>query len=149
MRSSPSRRTSTRLACREPRHRKDTYFDRNRIGGCRAGLRVQSFTAAGLVSQQQKEQSQYTLDHVLRQLGRAHLLICDELGYVTISRGGVEPLFRVFVGRPGMGSSESTLGAGGREIRHWMIRPFTCADRQGLQFTVDQHRSRRQLTAGA
>jgi DNA replication protein DnaC len=27
---------------------------------------------------------------------RAHLLICDELGYVTLSRGGVELLFLIF-----------------------------------------------------
>jgi len=32
----------------------------------------------------------------LGQLERAHLLICDELGYVSLSRGGVELLFRVF-----------------------------------------------------
>ena len=39
---------------------------------------------------------QYTLDRFLGQLERAHLLICDELGYVCLSRGGVELLFRVF-----------------------------------------------------
>ena len=42
------------------------------------------------------------IGHLLRfltQLDRAHLLICDELGYVTMSRGGVELLFRVFADR--------------------------------------------------
>ena len=39
---------------------------------------------------------QYTLDRFLGQLERAQLLICDELGYVSMSRGGVELLFRVF-----------------------------------------------------
>ena len=39
-----------------------------------------------------------------RQLDRAHLLICDELGYVTMSRGGVELLFRVFADRYERGS---------------------------------------------
>src|SRR5512135_594783 len=63
---------------------------------CRAGLRVRFFTAAELVSRLEKEQKQYTLDRFLGQLDRAHLLICDELGYVTLSRGGVELLFRVF-----------------------------------------------------
>ena len=33
---------------------------------------------------------------ILGQLERAQLLICDELGYVSLSRGGVELLFRVF-----------------------------------------------------
>jgi DNA replication protein DnaC len=63
---------------------------------CRAGLRVRFFTAADLVSELEKAQKLYALDRFLGQLERAHLLICDELGYVTLSRGGVELLFRVF-----------------------------------------------------
>jgi DNA replication protein DnaC len=74
------------------------------LAACRAGLRVRFFTAAALVSQLEKEQKQYTLDRFLRQLDRAHLLICDELGYVTMSRGGVELLFRVFADRYERGS---------------------------------------------
>jgi DNA replication protein DnaC len=66
---------------------------------CRAGLRVRFFTAAELVSQLEKAQKQYTLDRFLGQLERAQLLICDELGYVSLSRGGVELLFRVFSDR--------------------------------------------------
>jgi DNA replication protein DnaC len=71
---------------------------------CRAGLRVRFFTAAELVSRLEKEQKQYTPDHFLGQLDRAHLLIRDELGYVTLSRGGVELLFRVFADRYERGS---------------------------------------------
>src|SRR5271165_2403950 len=63
---------------------------------CRSGLRVLFFTAAELVSKLEAAQKQYTLDRFLGQLERAQLLICDELGYVTFSRGGVELLFRVF-----------------------------------------------------
>ena len=63
---------------------------------CRAGLRVRFFTAAELVSQLEKAQKQYTLDRFLGQLERPQLLICDELGYVSLSKGGVELLFRVF-----------------------------------------------------
>ncbi len=66
------------------------------LAACRAGPRVRFFTAAELVSQLEKEQKQYTLDRFLGQLERADLLICDELGYVTLNRGGVELLFRVF-----------------------------------------------------
>ncbi len=62
------------------------------------------FTAAGLVSRLEKEQKQYTLDRFLKQLDRSHLLICDELGYVTMSRGEVELLFRVFADRYERGS---------------------------------------------
>jgi len=74
------------------------------LAACRAGLRVRFFTAAALVSRLEKEQKQYTLDRFLAQLDRAHLLICDELGYVTMSRGGVELLFRVFADRYERGS---------------------------------------------
>lgn len=74
------------------------------LAACRAGLRVRFFTAAGLVSRLEQEQKQYTLDRFLKQLDRAHLLICDELGYVTMSRGGVELLFRVFADRYERGS---------------------------------------------
>ena len=74
------------------------------LAACRAGLRVRFFTAAELVSRLEKEQKQYTLDRFLTQLDRAHLLICDELGYVSMSRGGVELLFRVFADRYERGS---------------------------------------------
>jgi DNA replication protein DnaC len=74
------------------------------LAACRAGLRVRFFTAAELVSKLEKEQKQYTLDRFLGQLERVHLLICDELGYVTISRGGVELLFRLFADRYERGS---------------------------------------------
>src|SRR5882757_8484266 len=74
------------------------------LAACRSGLRVRFFTAAELVNRPEKEQKQYTLDRFLTQLDRAHLLICDELGYVTMSRGGVELLFRVFADRYECGS---------------------------------------------
>jgi DNA replication protein DnaC len=74
------------------------------LAACRSGLRVRFFTAAELVNRLEKEQKQYTLDRFLTQLDRAHLLICDELGYVTMSRGGVELLFRVFADRYERGS---------------------------------------------
>jgi DNA replication protein DnaC len=66
---------------------------------CRAGYRVRFFTAAELVSKLEQAQKQYTLDRFLGQLDRAELLICDELGYVSFSRAGVELLFRVFTDR--------------------------------------------------
>jgi len=66
------------------------------LAACRQGLRVCFFTAADLVDQLEKAQKQYTLDKFLGQLERAQLLICDELGFVSYSRGGVELLFRVF-----------------------------------------------------
>jgi DNA replication protein DnaC len=64
-----------------------------------AQLSKTSFTAAALVSHLEQAQKQYTLERFLKQLDRADLLICDELGYVSFSRAGVELLFRVFTDR--------------------------------------------------
>jgi DNA replication protein DnaC len=66
---------------------------------CRQGYRVAFFTAAKLIGQLEKAQKQYTLDRFLTQLDKTDLLICDELGYVSFSRNGVELLFRVFTDR--------------------------------------------------
>src|SRR6202021_4248314 len=71
---------------------------------CCRGLRGRFFTAAALVTELEKAQKQYTLDRFLGQLERTHLLICDEMGYVSLSRGGVELLFRVFADRYERGS---------------------------------------------
>ena len=71
---------------------------------CRRGLWVRFFTAAALVTELEKAQKLYTLDRFLDQLERTDLLICDELGYVSMSRGGVELLFRVFADRHERGS---------------------------------------------
>jgi len=66
---------------------------------CRAGYRVRFFTAAALVSRLETTQKQYALDRFLSQLDKADLLICDELGYLSFSRGGAELLFQVFSDR--------------------------------------------------
>ena len=57
---------------------------------CRVGPRARFFTAAGRVSRWEKEQKQHALDRFLGPLDRARLLIRDEPGDVTMSRGGVE-----------------------------------------------------------
>jgi DNA replication protein DnaC len=69
------------------------------LAACRRGLRVRFFTAAALVSKLEQAQKQYTLDKFLGQFDRAELLICDELGYVSFSRNGVELLFRLLTDR--------------------------------------------------
>ena len=57
------------------------------------------FTAAALVTKLEEAQKQYQLDRALKQLERADLLICDELGYLSFSRAGAELLFQVFADR--------------------------------------------------
>jgi hypothetical protein len=70
---------------------------RNRSGGSHQTEIVAHFLTE--TDTLEKEQKQYTLDRFLRQLEKTDLLICDELGYVSFSRNGVELLFRVFTNR--------------------------------------------------
>ena len=107
----------------QPRDGEDSYLAVGLgLAACRAGLRVRFFTAAELVNRLEKEQKQYTLDRFLGQLDRAHLLICDELGYVSMSRGGVELLFRrvrrpVRAGQPAGDDATCRSASGARSSR--------------------------------
>lgn len=66
---------------------------------CRLGKRVRFVTAANLVTQLEEAQQQHRLDRLLTQLDRLDLLVIDELGYLSFSRGGAELLFQVFADR--------------------------------------------------
>jgi DNA replication protein DnaC len=66
---------------------------------CRQGVRVKFATAAGLVTDLEAAQQQHRLDRLLAGLERIDLLIVDELGYLSFSRGGAELLFQVFADR--------------------------------------------------
>lgn len=72
--------------------------------GCRSGKRVRFFTAAGLVNQLEEAQKQYRLERLMSALEKLDLLIVDELGYLSFSRGGAELLFQVFADRYERGS---------------------------------------------
>jgi DNA replication protein DnaC len=69
------------------------------LAACRQGKRVRFLSAAALVTRLEEAQKQYQLDRLLAQLDRADLLICDELGYLSLGKGGAELLFRVFADR--------------------------------------------------
>ena len=69
------------------------------LAACRGGRRVKFFTAASLVNRLEEAQHQHGLDRFLKQLDKVDLLICDELGYLSFSRGGAELLFQVFTDR--------------------------------------------------
>jgi len=71
---------------------------------CRVGKRVRFFTAAGLVNQLEESQKQYRLERLMSALEKLDLLIVDELGYLSFSRGGAELLFQVFAERYQRGS---------------------------------------------
>ena len=66
---------------------------------CRLGKRVRFVTAASLVTELEEAQQQHRLDRTLSALDRLDLLIVDELGYLSFSRGGAELLFQVFADR--------------------------------------------------
>jgi DNA replication protein DnaC len=69
------------------------------LAACRLGRRVRFVTAAGLVTQLEEAQQQHRLERVLTQLDRVDLLVIDELGYLSFSRGGAELLFQVVADR--------------------------------------------------
>lgn len=69
------------------------------LAACRQGKRVRFFTAANLVTKLEQAQKQYQLERLMKQLDRADLLICDELGYLSFSKAGAELLFGVFTER--------------------------------------------------
>jgi len=69
------------------------------LAACRQGRRVRFFTAAVLVNRLEEAQKQYQLEKLLRQLDKTDLLVCDELGYITISRRGAELRFQGFTDR--------------------------------------------------
>jgi DNA replication protein DnaC len=69
------------------------------LAACRLGKRVRFFTAANLVTKLEQAQKQYQLERLMKQLDKADLLICDELGYLSFSKAGAELLFGVFAER--------------------------------------------------
>jgi DNA replication protein DnaC len=69
------------------------------LAAARQGKRVRFYTAAALVTRLEEAQKQYQLDRVLTQLDKTDLLICDELGYLSLGRAGAALLFQVFAER--------------------------------------------------
>jgi DNA replication protein DnaC len=69
------------------------------LAACQQGYRVRFFTAAALVTKLEEAHHEHQLERLLSPLGRADLLIVDELGYLSFSRTGAELLFQVFAER--------------------------------------------------
>ena len=62
---------------------------------CRQGIPVRFFTAAELVMRLLRANAENRLDKELTQIGKAGLIILDELGYVPIDEEGSRLLFQV------------------------------------------------------
>ncbi|MGO5288846.1 ATP-binding protein, partial [Pseudoscardovia suis] len=62
---------------------------------CREGTETRFFTAAGLVMRLLRAKTDNRLDKELAMIGKAGLLIIDELGYVPVDEEGSRLLFQV------------------------------------------------------
>lgn len=62
---------------------------------CQQGIPVRFFTASGLIMRLRKAKTDNRLDQELKTIGKADLLIIDELGYLPIDIDGARLLFQI------------------------------------------------------
>jgi DNA replication protein DnaC len=65
------------------------------VCACQQGRRVRFTTLAGMANELQEAQSRRELARVVGRYARTELLICDELGYLTLPDGAAELVFQV------------------------------------------------------
>ena len=75
--------------------RQNAHGDRHGYAGVRGGIPVGFFTASSLVMRLRRARDENRLDAELRAIGRARLLVIDELGYLPIDIDGARLLFQV------------------------------------------------------
>lgn len=76
----------------------------NRIHAFDQAKQLKGWPGAVFTDLRQEAQKQDRLERLLTNLDRVDLLILDELGYLSFSRGGAELLFQVFADRYERGS---------------------------------------------
>lgn len=69
------------------------------VAATRRGTRVRFTTAAALVTEMLEARDSHELGRLTKRLARFELLILDELGYIPLSRGDADLLFRVIADR--------------------------------------------------
>jgi len=69
------------------------------FAACAQGRKVRFFTVTQLVRLLLETREERSLQRLMSQLERQHLLILDELGYVPFTKAGAELLFEVVSGR--------------------------------------------------
>ena len=62
---------------------------------CQQGIPVRFFTASGLIMRLRKAKADNRLDQELKAIGKADLLVIDELGYLPIDIDGARLLFQI------------------------------------------------------
>ena len=75
--------------------RQNAQGDRHGHAGVRGGIPVGFFTASSLVMRLRRARDENRLDAELRTIGRARLLVIDELGYLPVDIDGARLLFQV------------------------------------------------------
>lgn len=65
---------------------------------CQQGIPTRFFTASGLVMRLRNANAEQRLDRELAAIGKAELVIIDELGYLPIDIEGARLLFQVIAG---------------------------------------------------
>jgi DNA replication protein DnaC len=78
------------------------------LAACQKGLSVGFVTASGLVHELLEARDEKILQRFQKKLAKYNLLIIDELGFVPLSKTGVELLFEVFSQRYECGSTMVT-----------------------------------------
>ena len=63
---------------------------------CQERLEARFFTASSLVMRLRRARDEGRLDHETAQIGRARLLVVDELGFLPLDADGARLLFQVF-----------------------------------------------------
>ena len=63
---------------------------------CQERLEARFFTASSLVMRLRRARDEGRLDHEASQIGRARLLVVDELGFLPLDADGARLLFQVF-----------------------------------------------------
>jgi DNA replication protein DnaC len=74
------------------------------VAACEQGRSVRFTTVAALVNELMEARDERELSRVVGRWSRVDLVICDELGYVSVPASGAELLFQVLAQRSERGS---------------------------------------------
>ena len=121
---------------------------------CRRGIPVRFFTASGLIMRLRKAKTENRLDQELKTIGKADLLVIDELGYLPIDIDGARLLspdhrrqLRKEKHHPPPRTSSSADGATCSATATWPPPSSTASTRHGriIRFHGESYRNTHSL----
>ncbi len=65
------------------------------VEACKRGIPTKFFRTAALVNKLSEAKKMGTLSSLMKQIGKAEIIICDEWGYVPLDRTGAQLLFEI------------------------------------------------------